>query len=91
MMSNNVSTTWSYESLLLLLSELGTPARLCAAILLLLLPFALTYGITSLLFKVTRWSSVKGRRAPLVPYSIPLIGHAMAFAFSVAGLIQGNL
>jgi hypothetical protein len=91
MMSHNVSTPWSYDSLLLLLSELGTPTRLCATFLLLLLPFALTYGITSLLFKATRWSSVRGRRAPLVPYSIPLVGHAMAFAFSVADLIQGNL
>ncbi|THZ04907.1 cytochrome P450 [Aureobasidium pullulans] len=59
--------------------------------MLLLLPFAATYIITSLLFKATRWSNVRGRRAPLVPYSIPVVGHAMAFAFSVADLIQDNL
>ena len=91
LMSNNVDNTWSFQTLLLLLTELDTHTRLCVSILLLFSPFALTYAITSLLFKVTRWSSVRGRRAPLVPYSIPLVGHAMAFAFSVADLIQGNL
>ncbi|THV97343.1 cytochrome P450 [Aureobasidium pullulans] len=64
---------------------------MCLFIMLLLLPFAATYIITSLLFKATRWSNVRGRRAPLVPYSIPVVGHAMAFAFSVADLIQDNL
>jgi hypothetical protein len=52
---------------------------------------ALTYITTSLHFKATRWSKSKGKTVPLVPYSIPVIGHAMPFAFSVAGLIQDNM
>jgi hypothetical protein len=83
--------SWSYDSLSLPLSKLGTPARVYVYILLLLLLFALTYITTSLHFKATRWSKSKGKTVPLVPYSIPVIGHAMAFAFSVAGLIQDNM
>lgn len=90
-LSNDANNYRFYDSFFFFLSTLGTSARACIFILLLLLPFAVTYIISSLLFKATRWSNVKGRRAPLVPYSIPVIGHAMAFTFSVADLIQDNL
>ncbi|THZ14090.1 cytochrome P450 [Aureobasidium pullulans] len=90
-LSKDANDFWSYDYLLFSMSSFSTPARVCLFIMLLLLPFAATYIITSLLFKATRWSNVRGRRAPLVPYSIPVVGHAMAFAFSVADLIQDNL
>lgn len=73
------------------LDNLDLPAQVCVLIVLLSLPFAATYLTTSLLFRVTRWKKVKGARAPLVPYSVPVIGHAMAFALSIADLIQDNL
>jgi hypothetical protein len=88
---SGVGNSWSYGSLSILLSNLGTLARVYVYTLLLMLLFALTYITTSLHFKATRWSKSKGKTVPLVPYSIPVIGHAMAFAYSVAGLIQDNM
>ena len=54
------------------------------------LPFILTYLFTTIEAKVAARSKKIGRKAPLVPYAVPIIGHAGMFVWSLARLIQQN-
>lgn len=55
------------------------------------LPFILTHLVSTFAFSAAQSSKRAGRKAPLVPYTIPIVGHAMHFAISVGGLIQDNM
>lgn len=50
-----------------------------------------TLLVTSLRFDLSRSDTRHGRRAPLVPHTIPVVGHALQFIISLSNLIQQNL
>ena len=54
------------------------------------LPFILTYILTQVESKTAMQSSKVGRKAPLTPYAIPIIGHAAMFVWSLGALVHKN-
>ena len=54
------------------------------------LPFILTYILTQIESKIAVQSSRMGRKAPLTPYAIPIIGHAAMFVWSLGALVHKN-
>ena len=54
------------------------------------LPFALTYLFTFVESIYGRVSKKVGKKAPLVPYTIPIVGHSLIFALSLSRLIKKN-
>lgn len=68
-------------------TQMTYPVTIC---LLTCLPFVVTYFLTIVESKVAQWSTKVGKKAPLVPYSIPVVGHALLFAWSLNDLVQQN-
>jgi hypothetical protein len=54
------------------------------------LPFILTYFLTAVECKVAQQSKKFGKKAPLVPYAVPILCHALMFFWSPYSLFQNN-
>lgn len=66
-----------------ILNILGFIALVC-------LPFILTYLFTFVESISARKSKKVGKKAPLVPYVVPIVGHALVFLWSFNHLIKKN-
>jgi len=59
-------------------------------VVLICLPFIFTYLYTFVQSISTQKSEKVGKRAPVVPYAIPIVGHTMMFIWSLNNLIKKN-
>ncbi|TKA77372.1 hypothetical protein B0A49_01511 [Cryomyces minteri] len=58
-----------------------------SVVVLSLLPFILTFSITTLISLRALRSRARVRNPPIVPYSVPFVGNLFAFAFDTAGFV----
>jgi len=59
-------------------------------IALICLPFILTYLFTLVQSIYAQRSKKVGKKAPVVPYAVPIVGHAVMFVWSLNTLIKKN-
>lgn len=52
------------------------------------LPLILTYLVTLRRFRIVLRSNKKGKEPPTLPYMIPILGHALPFAWDTRGTIS---
>ena len=84
-------TACGYSIDLFMKSQIGTMmAHTIALGLLTCLPLILTCLLTMVESKVTEQSKKSGKKAPLVPYAVPILGHALMFFWSPYRLVQKN-